>query len=93
MAFEILLDEPVFERIALPFKKNLERLGIDAKACTVDDAQFTKRVESFDFDMIIHSFGQSLSPGNEQRDYWSSDKADVKGSRNVIGIKDPVVDE
>lgn len=93
MTFEILLDEPVFERIALPFKKNLERLGIDAKVRTVDDAQFTKRVESFDFDMIIHSFGQSLSPGNEQRDYWSSDKADVKGSRNVIGIKDPVVDE
>lgn len=91
--FEILLNSPTWERIALPFKKNLGRLGIEVKVRTVDAAQYQKRVESFDFDMIVDVFGQSLSPGNEQRDYWSSAAADAPGSRNTIGIRDPVVDE
>jgi microcin C transport system substrate-binding protein len=70
-SFEILLQQPTWERISLPFAKNLERLGIDARVRTVDAAQYQKRVESFDFDMIVDVFGQSLSPGNEQRDFWT----------------------
>jgi microcin C transport system substrate-binding protein len=91
--FEILLNSPTWERIALPFRKNLQRLGIEAKVRTVDAAQYQKRVEDFDFDMIVDVFGQSLSPGNEQRDFWSSAAAAEPGSRNTIGIQDPVVDE
>jgi microcin C transport system substrate-binding protein len=91
-SFEILLQQPTWERISLPFAKNLERLGIDARVRTVDAAQYQKRVESFDFDMIVDVFGQSLSPGNEQRDFWSSAAATESGSRNTIGIKDPSVD-
>jgi len=91
--FEILLNSPTWERIALPFRKNLQRLGIEAKVRTVDAAQYQKRVEGFDFDMIVDVFGQSLSPGNEQRDFWSSAAAGEPGSRNTIGIQDPVVDE
>jgi microcin C transport system substrate-binding protein len=91
--FELLLVSPSFERVALSFKRNLERLGIEMKVRTVDSAQYERRVEDFDFDMIVIAQGQSLSPGNEQRDYWSSVKADIPGSRNLAGIKDPVVDE
>jgi microcin C transport system substrate-binding protein len=92
MRFEILLDSPLFERITGPFIKNLERLGIDARMRTVDTAQYQTRRDSFDYDMIVDVFAQSASPGNEQRDYWSSAAADQEGSRNTIGLKDPVVD-
>ena len=91
--FELLLVGPTFERIALPFAKNLERLGITMRIRTVDSAQYIKRLETFDYDMIVGIWGQSLSPGNEQRSFWSSAAADRPGSRNYIGIKDPVVDE
>jgi microcin C transport system substrate-binding protein len=91
-SFEILLNQPTWERISLPFAKNLERLGIDARVRTVDAAQYQKRVEEFDYDMVVDVFPQSLSPGNEQRDFWSSASADEIGSRNTIGIKDPTVD-
>jgi microcin C transport system substrate-binding protein len=91
--FEILLVQPAFERIALPFKQNLARLGIEARVRTVDSAQYQKRVQDFDFDMIVTSWGQSESPGNEQRDFWGSAAADRPGSRNVAGVKDPVLDE
>ncbi len=67
--------QPTWERIALPFAKNLERLGIEARVRTVDTAQYQKRMEEFDFDMIVDVFGQSLSPGNEQRDFWGSKAA------------------
>ncbi|MFB3151256.1 MAG: extracellular solute-binding protein [Alphaproteobacteria bacterium] len=93
MRFEILLNSPAFERVVLPFVRNLKRLGIRARARLVDPAQYENRVRDFDFDMIVGSFGQSLSPGNEQRNTWSSRAADFKGSRNIIGIKDPVIDE
>ncbi|MGQ0661987.1 MAG: extracellular solute-binding protein [Pseudomonadota bacterium] len=92
MSFEILLSDAQFERIALPYVENLKRLGIDARVRTVDTAQYQNRLDSFDFDMTVAVFGQSQSPGNEQRDYWSSDKADVPGSRNLAGIRDPAVD-
>ena len=92
MRFEILLVQPEFERIVLPFRANLERLGAEVTVRTVDTAQYQKRLDEFDFDMVVSSFGQSLSPGNEQRSFWSSAAADTPGSRNIIGIKDPVVD-
>ncbi len=91
--FEILLQSPAFERIVLPVKKNLKRLGIDVRVRTVDTAQYRKRSDDYDFDMVVGSFGQSLSPGNEQLDYWGSKAADRPGSRNIIGIKDPVIDK
>ncbi len=91
--FELLLDNPQFERIVLPFAKNLERMGITARVRTVDNAQYEKRMETFDYDMTIVGFGQSLSPGNEQREYWGSKAAAEEGSRNLLGIKNPVLDE
>lgn len=93
LRFELLLVSPSFERVALPFKRNLKRIGIEMSVRTVDSAQYEHRVEDFDFDMVVITLGQSISPGNEQRDYWNSSKADVPGSRNLAGIKDPVVDE
>jgi microcin C transport system substrate-binding protein len=92
-AFEILLSSPTFERVALPYAKNLERLGIQASVRTVDTAQYQNRTDNFDFDMTVEGWGQSLSPGNEQRDFWGSSRRDEPGSRNTAGIADPVVDQ
>lgn len=91
--FEVLLVSQAFERIVLPFVRNLARLGIDARVRLVDQSQYINRFRAFDFDMLVFTFGQSDSPGNEQRSYFSSDAADQPNSRNVAGIKDPVVDE
>lgn len=91
-SFEILLSSPTFSRVMAPFVQNLSRLGIEASYRVVDQALFTERVQKFDFDMIVNVFGQSQSPGNEQRNYWHSQTADVEGSGNVAGIKSPVVD-
>ncbi|CAG0909422.1 unnamed protein product [Cyprideis torosa] len=90
--FEILMVGSTFSRVFAPYVKNLNRLGIHASYRTIDRALYVRRVQQFDFDMIVHTFGQSLSPGNEQRNYWSSAAADIEGSGNVIGIQDPVVD-
>lgn len=92
LSFEFLLRQKNFERIVLPYKANLERLGIEVAVRLVDTNQYIQRVRSFDFDIITHVFGQSNSPGNEQRDYWHSSMAEVSGSRNLIGIRNPVVD-
>jgi microcin C transport system substrate-binding protein len=89
---ELLGSTPNDERFYLPYKAPLERLGIVATVRTVDDVQFTNRTRSFDFDVITHVWGQSLSPGNEQREFWGSRAADREGSQNLAGIKDPVVD-
>jgi len=91
--FEVLLVQPAFERVTAPFIAALRRLGIAATMRTVDTSQYQNRVDNFDFDVIVDSFGQSLSPGNEQRDYWTSKAADTPGSRNTIGVRDPVVDD
>ncbi|MDE0310461.1 MAG: extracellular solute-binding protein [Acidiferrobacterales bacterium] len=93
MKFEILLTSQAFERIVLPFTKNLERLGIEANIRTVDQSQYVNRIREQDFDMIVSGWGQSLSPGNEQRSYWGSYAADQYGTRNYAGIMDPVIDE
>jgi len=91
--FEILLVTPAFERIALPYIRNLQRLGIEAKVRLVDENQYINRFRQFDFDMLVWVWGQSETPGNEQMEYWSQAAADSPGSRNLAGIKDPVVDE
>lgn len=93
LEFEILLASPSSERIALPFAKNLEKLGVKANVRTVDPSQYQRRVNTYDFDVIVGGAGQSLSPGNEQRSFWGSKSADIEGGRNTIGIKDPVIDE
>jgi microcin C transport system substrate-binding protein len=89
---EILVQDPSSERIALFYKPSLERIGVTASIRVVDDAQYQNRLRSFDFDMIIDLWAESLSPGNEQREYWGSQTADQPGSRNTIGIKNPAVD-
>ncbi|MEA2906166.1 MAG: microcin transport system substrate-binding protein [Alphaproteobacteria bacterium] len=92
LTVELLTEDPSFERIILFYKPSLERLGVTVSVRTVDDAQYENRLRSWDFDMIIGSWGQSLSPGNEQREYWGSPAADQAGSRNYAGIKNPAVD-
>ena len=93
MKFEILLVSQAFERIVLPFTSNLSRLGIEAKVRLVDQTQYVNRVRAFDFDMIVSGWGQSESPGNEQRSFWGSYSADTPSGRNLVGIKSPVIDE
>jgi len=93
LAVEFLLADPQFERIVAPYKQSLEKLGIKVTLRTVDTAQYQNRVDTRDFDIIVQSFGQSLSPGNEQREFWGCDAAKREGSRNVIGICDPVVEK
>ncbi|MBR5130606.1 MAG: ABC transporter substrate-binding protein [Alphaproteobacteria bacterium] len=93
--FDILLDAPsapMWERVLLPFVGQLKRLGINATITTVDMIQYKNRLDAFDYDMIVSVWGQSLSPGNEQRYYWGSDSASSQGSMNYAGIKSPVVD-
>lgn len=92
-AFEIVDASPLFERWVQPFIRNLERLGIKTSFRVVDSSQYQNLMNDFNFDMTIAVFGQSITPGNEQRDYWHSEKASTVGSRNIIGIKDPVVDK
>ena len=80
------------ERFILFYKPSLARLGIDVSVRSVDDIQYENRLRDFDFDIMIATWPQSLSPGNEQRDLWSSQAADTPGSRNYVGIKNPAVD-
>ncbi|MDF1780483.1 MAG: extracellular solute-binding protein [Alcanivoracaceae bacterium] len=91
--FEILLGSSAFERIVLPLTRNFKVLGINATVRTVDSNQYLERMRKFDYDMVVATFGQSNSPGNEQRDFWSSAAASRNDSRNVIGIEDPIIDE
>ena len=92
LQFEILLVNPDNERIALIFLKNLKKLGIEARIRTVDSAQYQKRRQDYDFDMIINKWRVTLSPGNEQAYYWGSQAANEKGTRNYIGIKNEGID-
>ena len=91
--FEFLLDQPEFERVVLPFTQNLARIGIDASVRTIDPAQYENRMQNFDFDMTLVFYPESLSPGNEQRDYWSSDSGKQPGGLNLLGIDSPAVDD
>jgi microcin C transport system substrate-binding protein len=86
-------NDVAFERLLLFYKPSLERLGIGVTIRSVDDAQYENRLRQWDYDAIVGSWPESLSPGNEQREYWGSKSADVAGSRNLIGIKDPAIDK
>lgn len=90
--FEILILMPSFGRVMAPYVKNLEKLGIQADYRLLDQALYKERIQNFDFDMTVHVFGQSQSPGNEQRNYWHSDAAERKGAGNLAGIKNKAVD-
>jgi microcin C transport system substrate-binding protein len=92
MSFEILYVQQSSERYLVSFKRNLERMGINVDLRLVDSSQYINRLDNYDFDMTTVVWAQSLSPGNEQRDFWSSEAADRPGSRNLAGIQDPVVD-
>lgn len=93
LEFEIIHFQPEFERWILPLTRNMRRIGVGVKFRVVDTAQYVARMNDFDYDMTISGFGQSLSPGNEQREFWGSSNADAKGSRNIIGIKNPAIDK
>lgn len=93
VSIEFLLAQTEFERILLPFKRNLADLGIDLNIRRVDVSQYITRLRSRDYDMIVGGYPQSNSPGNEQREFWSSAAADNPGSRNFIGLRDPAIDQ
>ena len=93
LTIDFLLDSPLFERIALPYQQSLELLGIGVTIRTVDSAQYERQVQNFDFDVIVGNWPQSLSPGNEQREFWGSDAAKRTGSRNLIGVSNPAIDK
>jgi microcin C transport system substrate-binding protein len=89
---EFLAEDPSFERVFLFYKPSLDRLGVTVTVRVVDASQYENRLRSWDFDIITNSWGESLSPGNEQRGYWGSQAADQPGTLNLIGIKNPAVD-
>jgi microcin C transport system substrate-binding protein len=89
---ELLSNVPLFERVFLFYKPSLERLGIEVTVRTVDEPQYENRLRTWDFDIIIYAWGNTLLPGNELRDDWSAAAADQAGSENIGGIKNPAVD-
>lgn len=89
---ELLVSDPASQRFVLFYKPSLERLGMIVNVRMVDAAQYENRLRQWDYDIIVANWGQSLSPGNEQRGFWSSAAADQSGSRNFIGIKNPAID-
>jgi microcin C transport system substrate-binding protein len=93
LALEVLLVAPEFSRLVEAYAGELQKLGIKVDIRVVDSAQYQRRVQTFDFDVVVASFGQSLSPGNEQRDYWGTAAAGKEGSRNIIGITSPAIDK
>jgi microcin C transport system substrate-binding protein len=92
MTIEFLIPSETFTRHCAQYIANLQKLGIQASVRVVDPAQYERRETTFDFDAIVDGFPQSVSPGNEQRDFWGSAAADQEGSRNTIGVKNPVID-
>ncbi|MGM0692028.1 MAG: extracellular solute-binding protein [Pseudomonadota bacterium] len=93
LTVEVLLYDTQFERVVQPLLQNLAKIGIEGNIRIVDVNQYLNRLRGFDFDIIVGSFPQSANPGNEQRDFWTSEYAEVPQSRNLIGLSDPVVDD
>ena len=89
---DVLLVQKGFDRIFAPYAHNLKKLGIDMNYRTVDDSLYKRRLDTFEFDMVVSSFPQSVSPGNELMNMFHSQAAEMEGSRNFSGISDPVVD-
>ena len=92
LSFEILLNGPTIEPVALAFSQNLKKIGIDASVRSIEPSQFTNRWRSRDFDVMYNGWGESINPGNEQAEYWGSDAAKREGSQNYSGISDPGID-
>ncbi len=92
LTFEFLANTRAQERVVLSYARMLERLGIEVTVRQVDSAQYWSRLKSFDFDMIQWTWGASLSPGNEQLNRWSSRAADIQGSLNYAGTRNPAAD-
>lgn len=90
--FEILLPDPSYERLAVPYAKWLGDLGVNATVRTVDPAQYQRRMDSFDYDVTIGAFPESDHPGNEQADFWGCGSAKAEGGQNLLGICDPAVE-
>jgi microcin C transport system substrate-binding protein len=93
IGFEFLIDEPTFQPHHMPFIKNLATIGIDATLRVVDPVQYRARVNDFDFDVTVQRFGFSTIPGDSLRSFFSSQAAALKGSQNIAGMADPVIDE
>jgi microcin C transport system substrate-binding protein len=91
-AFTILLADPTYERVALPYVQNLEKLGMQVSVRTVDPSQYQKLTDDFDYDMTMMLWPESEVPGNEQMDFWSCSAAKSEGSSNVSGVCSPAVD-
>jgi peptide/nickel transport system substrate-binding protein len=91
-AFEILVTTRDQERVALAYQRDLKRAGIEASVRAVDPVQFDQRRLGYEFDMLQNRWDQSLSPGNEQSFYFGSQAADVPGTRNYMGAKEPAID-
>jgi microcin C transport system substrate-binding protein len=87
-----MITDPTTERIVGPYAENLKRIGVNATLRRVDPAQYERRVKEFDYDIVITRFTMSLTPGVELKNYFGSENADVSGSSNRSGIKNPVVD-
>lgn len=92
LRFEILVSSSGNERLAVALQSNLDRLGVTVDIRLVDSSQYQARIETFDFDMIVHWWRASLSPGSEQYTFWGSESADTEGTRNYAGVRNPVVD-
>ncbi|WGS21390.1 MULTISPECIES: extracellular solute-binding protein [unclassified Bradyrhizobium] len=92
-SIELLSQDPNFERVMLAYKPSLERLGMSVSVRTIDPIQYENRLRDWDFDIVVGSWPESLSPGNEQREFWGTKAADAPGSRNIVGIKNPVIDK
>jgi microcin C transport system substrate-binding protein len=93
LSVEFMMSQTTFQRVIMPMIRNLRRLGIDARYRQVDEAQYQKRLEQKDFDVVSIWWNMGLLfPGNEQKSYWSSEQADVHGGQNMAGLKMPVVD-
>ena len=90
---ELIDASPITERFALPYGESLKKIGIEFTLRTIDSSALIERERKFDYDMITHIWGQTLSPGNEQREYWGSVSADREGSQNYAGIKNPAIDK
>ncbi|KWV44738.1 hypothetical protein AS156_01790 [Bradyrhizobium macuxiense] len=92
-SIELLSEDPNFERVMLAYKPSLERLGMSVSVRTIDAIQYENRLRDWDFDIVVGSWPESLSPGNEQREFWGTKAAEAPGSRNIVGIKNPAIDK
>lgn len=92
-SFEIMLNSPIIEPVALSFAANLKLIGVAVAVRAVDDSQFTERYRNRDFDIMYNAWGESLNPGNEQAEYWGSKSAATPGTRNWMGVSDPAIDK